>query len=38
MPLVSIKPAAGTVTEEQRCDIAASGTAVLVAFEGCASA
>jgi phenylpyruvate tautomerase PptA (4-oxalocrotonate tautomerase family) len=38
MPLISIKPAAGTVAEEQRCDMAASGTAVLVAFAGCVSA
>jgi phenylpyruvate tautomerase PptA (4-oxalocrotonate tautomerase family) len=38
MPLVSIKPAAGTLTEKQRCDMAASGAAVLVAFAGCVSA
>jgi phenylpyruvate tautomerase PptA (4-oxalocrotonate tautomerase family) len=38
MPLVSIKPAAGTLTEKQKCDMAASGTAVLFAFAGCASA
>jgi hypothetical protein len=38
MPLISIKPVAGTVAEEQRCDRAASGTAVLVAFAGCVSA
>jgi phenylpyruvate tautomerase PptA (4-oxalocrotonate tautomerase family) len=38
MPLVSIKPAAGSLTEKQRCDMAASGTAVIVAFERCALA
>jgi hypothetical protein len=37
IPLVTIKPAAGTLTEKQE-GMEASITAVIVAFEGCASA
>ena len=38
MPLVNIKPAAGTFTEKQKYDMAASLTAVIVAFAGSVSA
>ena len=37
MPLINIKPAAGTLTEKQE-GMEASITAVIVAFVGCASA
>ncbi len=38
MPLVTIKRAAGTLTEKQEGGMEASITAVIVAFEGYASA